>query len=334
MIKKKKKVKSNSKSHKNLLFAIVILSITLFIGIVSGWLGYEIGTNSKKIDKDLHKELLQARQEISSLQKKLSRLDSQTIKQKKVVVNFLTESGDCEKSSKIDIPAPPPPKKIKDNRPILAIIIDDVAYENQLKLIKNLPFPVTPSIFPPTKKFLATPRLAKNLKHYMIHFPLQAQSYPKYALPNTLTIDSSLADIEKRVANIKRWFPNAIYTNNHTGSKFTQNLRSMNMLMRILKKYNMIFIDSRTTPKTIVSMVVKKYNQPYFRRDIFLDNIRNEKYILKQLKKAISKAKKQGSALAIGHPHHITLQTLKKYKDLLKDLNVVYIDEYVKHFSL
>ncbi len=62
-------------------------------------------------------------------------------------------------------------------------------------------------------------------------------------------------------------------------------------------------------------------------RNIFLDNNKNKKYIQKQLKKAIKNAKKNGSAIAIGHPYNITFQTLKDSKHLLKDIELVYINQ-------
>ena len=48
---------------------------------------------------------------------------------------------------------------------------------------------------------------------------------------------------------------------------------------------------------------------------------------LPQLKKAIKAAKKNGMAIAIGHPYGITFKTLKESKHLLKDLELVYVHQ-------
>jgi polysaccharide deacetylase 2 family uncharacterized protein YibQ len=61
-------------------------------------------------------------------------------------------------------------------------------------------------------------------------------------------------------------------------------------------------------------------------RNVFIDNIQDKQYIIKQLKSAIKIAKKKGFAIAIGHPHTMTLQTLKEVKYLFKDVNVVNIN--------
>jgi polysaccharide deacetylase 2 family uncharacterized protein YibQ len=160
----------------------------------------------------------------------------------------------------------------------------------------------------------------------MIHFPLQAQTF-KFEEENTLHVGDSYEKIEKRVAQVRQWYPDALYTNNHTGSKFTSDDTSMDYLMKALKKYEFIFMDSRTTSKTVVKKYAKKYNMPYLTRNIFLDNEKDYHYIQNQLKKAIKIAKKRGYAIAIGHPHSITLKVLKESQDLLEGLDLVYANK-------
>jgi hypothetical protein len=46
------------------------------------------------------------------------------------------------------------------------------------------------------------------------------------------------------------------------------------------------------------------------RRQIFLDNIHSEGKIRLQVEKLVELAKKQGTAIGIGHPHPETLQAL------------------------
>jgi len=70
-----------------------------------------------------------------------------------------------------------------------------------------------------------------------------------------------------------------------------------------------------------------KHKVPYIVRDIFLDNDRNFTYIQNQLKLAIKTAKKQGYAIAIGHPYDITFKVLKESKYLLKEVEPVFINQ-------
>ena len=51
---------------------------------------------------------------------------------------------------------------------------------------------------------------------------------------------------------------------------------------------------------------------PFRRRDVFLDNDPSEGAIRAQIRQVIRRAKIQGSALAIGHPHEATLHALSQ----------------------
>jgi polysaccharide deacetylase 2 family uncharacterized protein YibQ len=217
-------------------------------------------------------------------------------------------------------------KEIVSTKPKLSILIDDVTASWQVKRIQDVGYPITMAFIPPNSRHKNSAKIAQGLKNYMIHLPLEASS-KRYEEGDTLHIDDSYAVIEKRIAQVKKYYPNAKYLNNHTGSKFTANDKAMDRLFRALKKHNLIFVDSRTTSKTVTKKYAKKYGVQYLSRNIFLDNKQDKNYIQKQLRKAIKIAKSRGQAIAIGHPHKITIQTLKDSKHLLEGLNVVYINK-------
>ena len=218
-------------------------------------------------------------------------------------------------------------KSKKSTNPKLVIIIDDISQKWQIDKIKNLPFSVTPSIFPPSNMSEHSNKLANSVEHFMVHLPMQSSSPKMNKMRGTIMLSHSKERLQKRIAEIKRLFPKAKYINNHTGSVFTSNYTHMKSLYKIMRDSGYKFIDSRTSGKTKVGKIVREYGDKYISRDIFIDNTQTRAYIIKQLKKAVSIAKKKGYAIAIGHPHNITLKTLKSIKDLLKGIDVVYIDE-------
>lgn len=211
-------------------------------------------------------------------------------------------------------------------KPKLAIVIDDVAYAHQTRLMKKIPFKITPAFFPPTKRHPDTVRLSKDFSFAMIHLPTEALNYAN-AEPQTLNVGDSVETIRVRIRDIKRWFPTIQYYNNHTGSKFTADFESMVKLIKVMKEENLFFVDSRTTADTKVPQVAKKYGVKLYARDIFLDNSIEKKLIRKQLKKAVAIAKKRGYAIAIGHPHKNTLNVLINAQDILKSVELVYLKE-------
>ena len=215
----------------------------------------------------------------------------------------------------------------KKAKPKIAIVIDDVSTQAQKDKILSLGFKINMAFLPPTKTHPDSAKIARSLSFHMIHFPMQASSAFKGEEINTLNVNDSYETIEKRVKQLREWYPNAVYTNNHTGSVFTENDEAVDKLFRALKKYNFIFVDSRTSAKSVAKKYAKKYDMPYIVRNTFIDNDRDVKSIQNQLKKAIEIAKKQGYAIAIGHPHSITLEVLKDSKSLFKDVEPIFINQ-------
>jgi len=355
MTKRKHKKKSNRRktSHKkqsinytliNSILAIIIVLIVTIILVI-----YTTDTKKLKESKELSQKIeTTIKKEISSAEEKSKQeLDKyfekveikkdqfeeytkdlyeeyidkdHKIKEKSPKTEVL-EKKELKKVIVKDTPLPTLSKKAK-----LAIIIDDVTTQYQLNQIKKIGYTVTASIMPPTPRHPNSAKISKNLPFYMIHFPLQATTFNAEE-KDTLHVNDSYEKIEKRVAQVRQWYPNAKYTNNHTGSKFTSNEEAMDKLFKALTKYDFIFMDSRTTAKTVAKKMAKKYNMPYIVRNVFLDNEQDFAYIQNQLKKAIRIAKKNGQAIAICHPHSITMKVLKESKHLLKDLELVYLNQ-------
>ena len=212
------------------------------------------------------------------------------------------------------------PNKLNSNKkkPKLAIIIDDISTFYHAKKIKSLGLKITPSIFPPSQNYPQTASVAREFKFYMIHLPLEAIDYP-YAEKNTLKVGDSSEKINAQISKIRSSFPSAIYINNHTGSKFTSDYASMKMLFNSLKAHKMIFIDSYTTKESKAGILSKEFGNKYLKRDVFIDNSRDENAIINQLRRAIKIAKISGKAIAIGHPYPQTFKALEIMKNELQN---------------
>lgn len=213
------------------------------------------------------------------------------------------------------------------NKAKIAIVIDDVSSSKQKQAILNIGYNVTMAFLPPQEGHSNSAKIAQDQKVHMIHIPMQASPKFKSTEKITLSINDSYERIESIIKNLRKLYPKAVYTNNHTGSVFTQNDTAMDKLFRALKKYNFVFVDSRTTAKSVAKKYALKYDMPYIVRNTFLDNKKDYAYIQDQLKKAIKIAKKRGYAIAIGHPHSMTLKVLKESKHLLKDVEPIFINK-------
>ena len=286
----------------------------------------------QELKKDILKEVLEKQKEIekSKIEEKVE------IKQAKEPSKEI-EDEIIEEKTKIEKPAIKEKKELitkKDSykydlktKPKLVIIIDDVVSKSQKDKILNIGYPITMAFLPPNGVQKESAIIAQNLPFHMIHFPMQASKNFKNIEIDTLNISDSYEKIEARVKKLRDLYPNATYTNNHTGSVFTENYEAMDKLFRALKKYNFIFVDSKTTPNSVAKELSIKYQMPYIVRDTFLDNDRSFTAIQNQLKDAIRVAKKQGFAIAIGHPYEVTFQVLKESKHLLNDVEPIFLNK-------
>ena len=215
----------------------------------------------------------------------------------------------------------------KGGRPRLAIIIDDVSHKEQIDAIKSLPYHITPSIFPPSELSKTSNQLTRYVRHYMVHLPMESGSAVMNRMQGMLFARFSREKMQARVDAIRRLFPQAKFINNHTGSVFTSRYKAMKQLYGMLRKKGFVFVDSRTSGKSVVRSIAHAYHDPYIARDVFLDNVQNQAAILKQLKYAVRIARKRGFAIAIGHPHKATMNALRHAGKILKGVQTVYIDE-------
>ncbi len=215
----------------------------------------------------------------------------------------------------------------ENTKPKLVIIIDDVHTKAQINAIKALPIKVTPSVFPPYKISPDSHLLVRGLDHYMIHLPMESGNKKLNTQYKTLKVAFSNRKIENRVKELRLLFPKAKFINNHTGSVFTSDYPSMHLAYKIMRENGFIFLDSKTIGSSKVKEIAHAYGDVYVVRDIFIDNTHNVPYIHQQLQKAVKLAKKKGYAIAIGHPHKITMLALASAKEIFKDVELIYIDE-------
>ena len=196
--------------------------------------------------------------------------------------------------------------------PQVAIIIDDCGYsEERCKVFLQLPIPVTLSILPMTPHGKQIEADAdESGKPVMLHLPMEPDSSEANPGPGAVTTsmsdDAVRAQVEADIDSVGD-VPGA---NNHMGSKATSDPRVMRDVLGVLRERHMFFIDSVTSGQTVGEGLARDLGIPTAERDVFLDNQKDLKYILGQLKETTAVAKRRGTAIAIGHPNASTAQAL------------------------
>jgi hypothetical protein len=201
----------------------------------------------------------------------------------------------------------------------MVIVMDDLGRSLQAgQRLAELSFPITFSVMPYEPHSKEVAQIARTYNQELIlHLPMQPESYPETDPgPGALFVDMRPEQVTQTVIRDLSMVPGVIGVNNHMGSRFTRDRQGMDAAMRALGERRLFFLDSVTTAKSCGGEMTGKYKVPYLRRDIFLDNVRDEQAILFQLRKAQTVARKKGTCIAIGHPYPETLAALETWEDV------------------
>ncbi len=199
----------------------------------------------------------------------------------------------------------------------LVIVIDDLGESLEFaRGLSELDFPVTFSILPYLQETKKVAEFAwKNGYEVMLHMPMEPLDYHRGVNPGpgALYVDMLAEEIEQLLVHSLKQIPMAVGVNNHMGSRFTQDYDKMKVVFEELRKRDLFFLDSVTTPKSVASVLAEETGLDFMQRNVFLDNVRHKDAIIYQLKKVENLALRYGHAVAIGHPYPETLQALKTW---------------------
>jgi len=207
--------------------------------------------------------------------------------------------------------------------PTIAIIIDDMGYNWQEgERLARLEQPITLSFLPYRRHTVELAKLSHSLnKEIMLHAPMANTQH--FGLgPGGLTENMDQAHLTRTLRRALQSVPHVQGVNNHMGSLLTQHLQPMDWVMTELGQYPLYFVDSRTIASSIAGDVARAHRIPSFTRDVFLDHEQTEEFIDRQFKLLIQRAQQQGTAIAIGHPHKITVDYLEKHLPLLDEQGI------------
>ena len=215
----------------------------------------------------------------------------------------------------------------------LAILLDDLGSDRAAAdAIFALHVPITISVLPYHEHSQEIAQAAR--KHgceVMLHLPMQSvanETPEQQELRPGLSQDA----VDEMVAKMLEALPEADGVNNHQGSQATSNSALMNELMPVLRDAGVFYVDSRTTAVTVAYETAKRDGvKTAFRNVPFLDDVQTKSAVKKQLEIAIHGAKEKGEAIAIGHPHAVTLEALREMLPEAKrqGVRLVWVSEVV-----
>jgi uncharacterized protein len=213
--------------------------------------------------------------------------------------------------------------------PVIAICIDDLGEDiagtdRAIALPKSVTLSFLP--FAESAPFLA--REAERKGHQVLaHVPMEAVG-PIDPGPMSLKVGSP--DIAARLAWNIDHVPGLSGINNHEGSKFSTDPASLVPVMETLSARHLFYFDSRTIAGSQGIRVAHMFGVMSAGRDIFLDDTVSEAEVRRQLADLVTEARRTGVAIAIGHPHDVTLKILAAWLAQDHGVRLVPVSEAIR----
>ena len=201
------------------------------------------------------------------------------------------------------------------NKPLIAIVIDDMGVDRKRSdMAIGLKAPLTLSFLTYAKDLKDQTQRARLRGHeLLLHVSMEPRSSEVELGPNALLMNLSDKELRRRLDWGFNRFPNYVGLNNHMGSKFTSDSKSMRIVIEETKRRGLLFLDSRTSSKTVGAKLARELGVPAVERNIFLDHENNINAVNAQLAQTEKIARRIGAVVAIGHPRDATIKALQTW---------------------
>jgi polysaccharide deacetylase 2 family uncharacterized protein YibQ len=198
--------------------------------------------------------------------------------------------------------------------PAVAVVIDDLgADEVDTRRAIALPKEVSLSFLPYPAASPALAQAGLRAGHQiLVHVPMEPDGKTDPGPMALLTTFGAAENIERLDWALAR-IPGYAGINNHEGSRFTADRTALVPVIEHLADKHVFFLDSRTSPNTQVVPLARAFGVASAGRDVFLDDVQTADAINAELAQAENLARSQGVAIAIGHPHAVTMDVLAKW---------------------
>ena len=249
-------------------------------------------TTQKKVETPQIKEEQKKAQEKSTETKTATK----TEQKKSETTKPVPTSPQPEKKSQYNFPA------AKNGAQLIFVFDDGGQNLAHLKPFLQLPFPITVAVLPQIAHSVeSAAQVRASGNEVILHQPMQSVNASVNPGPGAIKPEMSDEQIKTILFNNINEIAPIAGMNNHEGSGITADAEKMAVILQMASEEGIYFLDSRTNVETKVPYVAREMGYSYYERNIFLDNEKTEANALKELKKGLDLANKNGSVIMIGH---------------------------------
>jgi len=223
-------------------------------------------------------------------------------------------------------PPPPPPVEAPPEGAYVAIVIDDLGRRvADVDELEALGVPLSYAVLPFESR---TPEVVSELHRYgaevLLHLPMEGRDGANPG-PGALTLGMGQAALAAATREALAAVPGAVGVNNHMGSVLSADASSMRVVLGELVGRGLFFLDSRTTADSVAYPAARELGLAAAERDVFLDPDMAPAAIRAEFHRLLDVARRDGSAIAIGHPHPATMQVLADEIPKARELGYTFV---------
>ena len=199
-----------------------------------------------------------------------------------------------------------------NGRPMIAIVFDDLGIDrSRTQRVIDLPGPMSMSFLTYANRATEQINAAREAGHEIwMHVPMEPSSQSIDPGPKVLLREANPEELTRSLEWSLDRFDGYVGINNHMGSRFTEYLPGMQVVMAELNRRGLAFLDSVTSARSQGRKAAVAAGVDFAIRNIFIDHQNDFTVINQQLGKIEALARKQGHAIAIGHPREKTLKAI------------------------
>jgi uncharacterized protein len=232
-----------------------------------------------------------------------------------------------EPGSAADVPRDaPPPVAAPPDGAYVALVIDDLGRSvADVARLAGLDVPVSYAVLPfETRTAQVVAELRRRGAEVLLHLPMEGRNGADPG-PGALTVGMGEAALAAATREALAAVPGAVGVNNHMGSVLSADASAMRVVLRELAGRGVFFLDSRTTADSVAYPAARALGMAAAERDVFLDPDLDPEAIRAQFHRLLDLARREGSAVAIGHPHPATLQVLAEEVPRARGLGYTFV---------
>jgi uncharacterized protein len=184
----------------------------------------------------------------------------------------------------------------------VAVIIDDAGYSlSELAPFLSLEGRISIAVIPGLPHSAEAARRVRAAgKDLLLHSPMQPEG-GEDAGPRALLVGMSEDTIRAELGRSVEEIGPVEGINNHMGSLATADDATMLAVLRFVRDRGLVFVDSKTTARSVVERVAAVVGARVAARDVFLDNDAAPEQVRARLDELRRLARARGQAIAIGH---------------------------------